>query len=261
MPDQQLDPQFPSRAENQLQKTREELKQAHITIEQLKHNFHELEKEKSRLGKENQKLTAQSQESISVLSEISLKEPALIHKINDLEAEVKRLKTQVESVNSLKRAGLFVDYENIRICLEQKSQRAMDPVKTLDAIENLISTGDRRISMRVAYLPSNFKDEQRLLIKKGYEVFLKNPGKRKNGSFTCNVDIAMALDVLERSGQLDVLVLATGDGDFLDLINFIRARHKDRFAFDVIGVEGSINVELMDAELAQKIRLHHLPPA
>jgi uncharacterized LabA/DUF88 family protein len=66
---------------------------------------------------------------------------------------------------------------------------------------------------------------QNILRAIGFEVKLKPFIQRLDGSAKGDWDVGITLEVLEYAPQADVVVLATGDGDFDLLVHKIRERH------------------------------------
>jgi uncharacterized LabA/DUF88 family protein len=64
-------------------------------------------------------------------------------------------------------------------------------------------------------------------------VKTKDVRTRANGSAKANWDMGMALDILGTLDRVDTIVLASGDGDFVPLIDFIKGSSKrvEIFAF------------------------------
>ena len=58
----------------------------------------------------------------------------------------------------------------------------------------------------------------------GFTVKLKPVLKRRDGSTKADWDIGIALDVYEAATECDTVILATGDGDFVLLLNRIKKR-------------------------------------
>ncbi|MCB1188941.1 MAG: NYN domain-containing protein [Leptospiraceae bacterium] len=79
------------------------------------------------------------------------------------------------------------------------------------------------------YIPIDSRNEHRLdglmeaLWESGYIVRSKL-GAISGNSYRCNLDVEMALDMLKSAYQLkpDVVVIASGDGDFLPIVNELR---------------------------------------
>jgi len=58
----------------------------------------------------------------------------------------------------------------------------------------------------------------------GYEVRAKHARVLPDGSMKADWDMGIATDSIAISSRLDTVVLVSGDGDFVDLVNFLRAR-------------------------------------
>ena len=46
-----------------------------------------------------------------------------------------------------------------------------------------------------------------------------------------NIDIELAIDVVSKNMEFDVMILLSGDSDFMPLVNFLRARWKKTYIF------------------------------
>lgn len=90
------------------------------------------------------------------------------------------------------------------------------------------ATADRQLIRAFAYVIHADIPKQKefftALESSGYELRVKDlqefPGGLKKG----NWDVGMAVDAIGMSDKLDVLVLVTGDGDFVDLVEFLQSR-------------------------------------
>ena len=63
-----------------------------------------------------------------------------------------------------------------------------------------------------------------MLRSNGYEIRSKDLKQRPDGSCKGDWDMGLALDALSMSDRLDVVAIVSGDGDFVDLVNFLKAR-------------------------------------
>jgi uncharacterized LabA/DUF88 family protein len=61
-----------------------------------------------------------------------------------------------------------------------------------------------------------------MLQQKNYEVKRKNLRLRSDGSAKGDWDMGMAIDMISLADRLDVVVLVSGDGDFVSLVNLIK---------------------------------------
>lgn len=118
------------------------------------------------------------------------------------------------------RVGIFVDVQNIFYAAKQFNAR-LDFEKLLTA-----SVGQRRLIRAIAYVVQSPEVDQSgfisMLQQKGYEVRQKDLRLRSDGSSKGDWDMGMALDIVDLVDKLDVVVLVTGDGDFVSLLNLVK---------------------------------------
>lgn len=119
------------------------------------------------------------------------------------------------------RVGVFVDIQNLYYSAKHLYGCHLDFAKILSA-----AVGNRQLIRAVAYgirahLP---KQESffRALQDAGFEVKIKDLQVFPGGIQKGNWDLGMAVDILRLSPKLDVVVLASGDGDFVDLIEYLQ---------------------------------------
>ena len=88
------------------------------------------------------------------------------------------------------------------------------------------ATSGREIVKAIAYAVDRGDEKQRqfqnILRGIGFEVKLKPFIRRNDGSSKGDWDVGITLDIMEYAGQSNVVVLASGDGDFDLLLNKIR---------------------------------------
>jgi uncharacterized LabA/DUF88 family protein len=99
-------------------------------------------------------------------------------------------------------------------------------------------TRDRKVIKAIAFA-INREDEkqkqfQNILRAIGFEVKLRPFIQRNDGSAKGDCDVGITLDVLEYAQQADVVVLASGDGDFDLLVQKVRQDH--HVSVEVYGV-------------------------
>ena len=118
------------------------------------------------------------------------------------------------------RVGIFVDVQNIFYAAKQFNAR-LDFEKLLK-----VAVGNRRLVRATAYVVQSPEVDQSgfisMLGQKGYEIRQKDLRLRSDGSAKGDWDMGMAIDVMELVEKLDVIVLVTGDGDFVSLVNLIK---------------------------------------
>ncbi|MCL2914909.1 NYN domain-containing protein [Shewanella corallii] len=80
------------------------------------------------------------------------------------------------------------------------------------------TTTDREVVKAIAYASDRGDPKQQqfqnILRAIGFEVKLKPYIQRVDGSSKCDWDVGITIDAMELSRESDVLVLASGDGDF-----------------------------------------------
>ena len=117
----------------------------------------------------------------------------------------------------------FLDYANINRAAREKRYR-------LDYANLLQYVGEDRFLIDAhCYVPINPRNEHRLdgeieeLWRSGYIVTTKK-GTIAGGTYKCNFDVEITMDVLKVVYQVkpDIIVLATGDADFVSLIQEVR---------------------------------------
>ena len=99
-------------------------------------------------------------------------------------------------------------------------------------------TANRKVVKAIAFATHRDDEKQKqfqnILRAIGFEVKLKPFIQRSDGSAKGDWDVGITLDVMEYSAQADVVVLASGDGDFDLLVQ--RVRDKYQAAVEVYGV-------------------------
>lgn len=124
------------------------------------------------------------------------------------------------------RVGVFVDSANVELALDRLRAR-VDWRKVL----NLLVDG-RALVRATAYSPVHDDpgvsiETQRFaepFLGKGYKVVTKPLKRFADGSIKANVDIEMALDIIEMLDRLDVVCLVSGDGDFERLVDVVQGK-------------------------------------
>ncbi|HMH88964.1 MAG TPA: NYN domain-containing protein [Steroidobacteraceae bacterium] len=120
--------------------------------------------------------------------------------------------------------AIFVDVQNIYYTTRQQFSRHFDYNRFWTA-----ATANRKVVKAIAFAIDRDDEKQRqfqnILRAIGFEVKLKPYIQRMDGSAKGDWDVGITLDVVEYAPQADVIVLATGDGDFDLLVERIRERH------------------------------------
>jgi uncharacterized LabA/DUF88 family protein len=151
-----------------------------------------------------------------------------------LSEEIRTLRELIESSKFVEkeRIALFVDSQNLYYSARTGYAAKVNYEKLLRLI-----TGTRNLIKAYAYIvqppEGDVKPFATSLERIGYIVKTKDVRTRANGSAKANWDMGMALDILGTLDRVDTIVLASGDGDFVPLIDFIKGSNKrvEIFAF------------------------------
>jgi uncharacterized protein (TIGR00288 family) len=79
--------------------------------------------------------------------------------------------------------------------------------------------------MAYAVRSQSSKDEEKFfdaLTKQGFELRMKDLQVFSGGAKKGDWDIGMAIDIIRMSSKIDVVVLVTGDGDFVPLVEYVK---------------------------------------
>ena len=134
---------------------------------------------------------------------------------------------------SMQRVGVYVDAENIRY--NGGYQMRYDVLRRFAARENGIL---QRLNTYIAYDSERARDDfeyakksktyQQMVRDFGWKVTMKIVRRYTdeigNISTKANADLDMAVDAMLQSEKLDLVILVTGDGDFLQVVNALQNR-------------------------------------
>ncbi|MBA4179301.1 MAG: hypothetical protein C0506_01810 [Anaerolinea sp.] len=156
------------------------------------------------------------------------------------------------------RVGVFVDAANVELASDRMRAR-FDWAKILDML-----THDRQLVRAIAYSPVHDDpgvsiETQRFVepfLGKGYKVVTKPLKRFQDGTIKANVDIELALDIMEMLDRLDVVCLVSGDGDFQRLVEVVQSKG---VRVEVVAVGNSTAGNLRNAadqfiDLQQRLR-------
>ncbi|MDG2356559.1 MAG: NYN domain-containing protein [Paracoccaceae bacterium] len=122
----------------------------------------------------------------------------------------------------MKKVSIFVDVQNIYYTTKQQFDSNFDYNKFWRFV-----THEREVIAAIAYTTNRGDRKQiqfqNILRAIGFEVRLKPFIKRSDGSSKGDWDVGITIDILEYAHQSDIIVLASGDGDFDILIQKIRS--------------------------------------
>ena len=119
------------------------------------------------------------------------------------------------------RVGVFVDVQNMYYSAKNMYKAKVNFAQILKEAVN-----DRSLVRALTYvIKADIKEEKNFfdaLSKIGYEVKSKDLQTFVGGAKKGDWDIGIAMDMIELAPKLDTLVLVSGDGDFVDLLQHIK---------------------------------------
>jgi len=132
------------------------------------------------------------------------------------------MKTASEYTHPHQRVGIFIDVQNL---YHSAKNLYRGRVNYKELIKHLVA--DRQLIRAVAYV---VKSETaageasffEALEKAGLELRMKDLQVYADGFKKADWDVGMAVDAIRMSSFLDVVILVTGDGDFLPLIDYLK---------------------------------------
>jgi uncharacterized LabA/DUF88 family protein len=157
------------------------------------------------------------------------------------------------------RIGVFVDVSNMYHSAKNLYKARVNFRELLKT-----ATAGRELVRAIAYVVKSDTEEEKAffgaLEKSGYELKSKDlqifPGGMKKGDW----DVAIAVDAISLSKQLDVVVLVSGDGDYEPLVEYLKF---SGLIVEVVAFKRSASSKLIDVannftdleELKEKILL------
>lgn len=141
------------------------------------------------------------------------------------------------------RVGVFVDVQNMYYSARAIFDSSVNFGRLLQT-----AVGDRQLIRAFAYvIKSEAPKEQGFfdaLSKAGFEVQSKDIQIFADGQKKGDWDVGIAVDAIKIADRLDVVVLATGDGDFVPLVHYLRENRGCRV--EGIAFEKSTSTKLIE---------------
>lgn len=121
------------------------------------------------------------------------------------------------------RVGVFVDVQNMYYSARALYEQRVDFGEILKE-----AVGERQLIRAFAYvIKADKEDEQTFfdaLVERGYELRSKDLLQFYGGNQKGDWDVGIAMDVIRLLPKLDAIVLVSGDGDFADLLRYVKSR-------------------------------------
>lgn len=124
--------------------------------------------------------------------------------------------------NREQRVGIFIDIQNLYHSSKNLYSARVNYKELMDTL-----VADRKLVRAIGYVvktestlgESSFFDA---LVKSGIDLRMKDIQIFPDGMKKADWDVGLAIDAVRLSNALDVVVLVTGDGDFVPLVEYLR---------------------------------------
>lgn len=124
--------------------------------------------------------------------------------------------------NKEQRVGIFIDVQNLYHSAKNLYKARVNFKELVRAL-----TGGRKLIRAIAYVVKTESTEGEsaffdALKSAGIELRMKDIQIYPGGAKKADWDVGMAVDAIRMSSFLDAVVLVTGDGDFLPLVDYLK---------------------------------------
>lgn len=120
------------------------------------------------------------------------------------------------------RVGVFVDVQNLYYSAKHLYRAKVNYIELLKTAVN-----NRKLVRAFAYvIKADMKDEENffeVLEKIGFEVRAKDLQIFYGGAKKGDWDVGIAMDTIRLAEKVDTIVLSSGDGDFKDLVEYLKS--------------------------------------
>ncbi|MDP7244512.1 MAG: NYN domain-containing protein [Flavobacteriales bacterium] len=141
-------------------------------------------------------------------------------------------------INKEQRVGVFVDVQNLYYSAKNLYKAKVNFGQVLKE-----AVAGRKLVRAIAYvIRANIKEEKKFhdaLESIGYEVRMKDLQTFAGGAKKGDWDIGIAMDIIELANKLDTIILVSGDGDFVDLLQHLKRAMGCRIEVMAIGPSSS----------------------
>jgi uncharacterized LabA/DUF88 family protein len=121
------------------------------------------------------------------------------------------------------RIAIFVDVQNLFYSAKYQYHSKVDFSKLMK-----YCVQDRQLIRAIAYIVQSPDIDQsgflNILENIGFEIKSKDLRLRPDGTAKGDWDMGIAIDSIAIAERVDVIVLISGDGDFVDLVNMLKSR-------------------------------------
>ena len=119
------------------------------------------------------------------------------------------------------RVGILVDVSNMYHSAKNLYNRRVNFQQILTQ-----AVADRKLIRATAYAIRTENEEEtpffEALVQQGFEVRMKDLQIFPDGSKKADWDVGLAIDAVKISEKMDVIVIVSGDGDYLPLVSYLQ---------------------------------------
>ena len=119
------------------------------------------------------------------------------------------------------RVGVFVDVSNMYHSAKNLYKKRADFQEILHS-----AVAGRKLIRSICYAITTEKEEEtaffEALTQQGFEVNIKGLQVFPGGMKKADWDVGITVDAIKLSDKLDVIVLVTGDGDYIPLVEYLQ---------------------------------------
>ncbi|MDD5649674.1 MAG: NYN domain-containing protein [Candidatus Nanoarchaeia archaeon] len=140
------------------------------------------------------------------------------------------------------RIGIYVDIQNVYYGAKDSFNKKIDFKKLTESIIR-----GRKLVVANAYLVKGDNDNTNFVSfmkQVGYSIVSKDLMKRSDGSAKGNLDVEIVIDVITDKDKLDTVILVSGDGDFVALVEFLKAQNIQVEVCSFSNIKNSTSQEL-----------------
>lgn len=119
------------------------------------------------------------------------------------------------------RVAVFIDTQNLYHSAKHVHNAHVNFSSLVEA-----AVGSRQIVRAIAYVAKSKTGEEgaffEAMLQSGIELKIKDVQEFASGAKKADWDVGMAVDAISLSTKVDAIVLATGDGDFVPLVEYLK---------------------------------------
>lgn len=121
------------------------------------------------------------------------------------------------------RVAIFIDTQNLYHSAKNLYKAKVNFAQVIEA-----ALGDRQLIRAISYVVNTESGEELpffdALEKAGIEIKTKDLQIFYGGAKKADWDVGMAIDAIKHAQKVDAIILVTGDGDFIPLVEYVKSQ-------------------------------------